>query len=140
MQKSSDARPITHLERPLCQLQIWDNGVVEFVMKESSRSAVDDLMSLMEEISQMPALNDNPATLLDSRVGIQPLNYIMTRMSQFAKKHPSQQSGKLAMILPSSPLMSAINAMTRGLFPRIGVRIFTPDQYNDAVLWLTHSR
>lgn len=134
------SKNIATLQRPLCQLRVMDNGVVEFVMQESSRAAVDDLMSLMEELTRLPMMQQTPATLLDSRVGIQPLNYIMSRMSQFAKAHPSQQSGRLAMILPPNPLVSAINAMTRGLFPRIGVRIFTPNQYDEAIQWLTKNQ
>ncbi len=125
------------VQRPLCEMHVLDTGVVEFVMKESSRAAVDDLMSLMEELTHLPIMQRTPATLLDSRVGVQPLNYIMSRMSQFAKKYPSRETGKLAMILPPNPLLNAINAMTRGLFPRLGVRIFTPEQYNDAIEWLT---
>lgn len=122
--------------RTRCSFQVLASGIYEFTMAESSREAVDELFEIMEELGQRHSLNVGGGTLLDSSVGIQPLNYIFARFRAFAKEHPSEQnSSKLAMLIPANPLLQALDLMMRA-FPFVKTRIFRPEQREAALRWL----
>src|SRR5688572_9131005 len=114
------------LNSPACIHRVLDGHIQEFVLAEASRVAVDELFDAAEQLmADAYAHNDMSIIagrfLLDSSIGILPLNYAFTRARQMAKKFPSHPQSRTAFLFPSSPLTRTIDFSLRTL---ISVRFF----------------
>jgi hypothetical protein len=124
-----------------CIFRQIDGRVKEFVLTEVSRRAIQDLFDTAEATSSEAILNNDLAflsrpSLIDSSIGTQPFNYALVRLRAMMDKFPDTRKGLVAIILPSSPLLNTLSAMMRPLAP---MRIYTPQQRNQALAWLLAS-
>ena len=109
-----------------------------FLMKESSRKAVDEFIAVLES-SIEDVEGQLMHTLMDSSVGVQPLRYIFAQLHTSMKRYPEenriQSKSKLALILPSDTLTNFVKGLMRS-FPQLRTRIFKPGEDDKALEWL----
>ncbi len=114
-------------------------NIRHLLMTEASRKAVDEYIEIMESFMDNYEEDQVIHTLMDSSVGVQPIAHIFSRTRKLIKKYPqanrNQSETKLALILPSIPMVSMIETMMRA-FPQLQTRIFTPGQQEEAIAWL----
>ncbi len=126
-------------ETARCKYSKIEPNIHEFIFTESSRKAVDEFIAIMQDIAANPAEGEIIHNLMDSSVGVQPIAYIFRRtrsmMKQFQSQSQSQSSSKLALILPTGPLVQGVEMMLRS-FPSLQTRIFKPGERDKAILWL----
>ncbi len=121
-----------------CSYRFLDNRIHEFVMKESSRAAVDDFIKALDYITLNTTQREIPIpSLMDSSVGVQPIRYIFGRLKDYMSKNSNttRQSTKFALILPESVLTRSVGGMM-SMFPSLKTRLFTPEERDKAVEWL----
>jgi hypothetical protein len=121
-----------------CIHRVLEGNIQEFVLMETSRRAVDELFDMAEKIlADAHARNDMSVIagrfLLDSRVGILPLNYAFTRARLMAKKFPSHPQSRTALVFQSSPLVRTVDLVLRTF---ISMRLYGADERDAALAWL----
>ena len=118
---------------------IIEPNIHYFLMKESSRDAVDEFIAVMESAMEDSVEGEVMHTLMDSSVGVQPLKYIFSQVRHLMKRYPeearNQSKSKLALILPSSSLVYFVESMLRA-FPQLRTRVFKPGDDAKALDWL----
>lgn len=125
--------------RELCVFRILDGPVKEFVLAEASPEAAKALFDLGEKVLEDAALKQDlralaMPTLIDTRVGVQPIGYCMQRLRDMMRKYPETRRGSfIAVILPHNPALRALTALTR---PIGNIRIYMPDERDEALAWL----
>jgi hypothetical protein len=82
-------------EAPACIHHLLEGKINEFILTETSRRAMDELFAIVENI-QIEAAANNPAdhynpSLVDSRTGLQPLNYAFKRMQPITTQYPTMR-------------------------------------------------
>jgi hypothetical protein len=127
-------------DSPACIHNILEGNIQEYVFTEVSRRAIDELFFIIENLL-IEAAKNNPAAmqypaLVDSRVGIQPLNYAFIRMQPFIREYPSMRGSRVAMIVPPGPLIKTISMIMRSIAP---VRFYSANEYERALTWLRDS-
>ncbi|MCU0512547.1 MAG: STAS/SEC14 domain-containing protein [Anaerolineae bacterium] len=124
--------------RTRCRYTVLENGVHEFVMTEISREGVDEFIAALESMAASLPPGSIAPVLFDSRVGRQPVNYMMNRLRPFMKQHRSAgKSGKMAMIYAPSAMINTVDALLRLVVPNLRVRFFKPEERDAALAWLT---
>jgi hypothetical protein len=119
-----------------CTYRRLDNGVHEFVMHESSRAAVDEFIAAIAQMAQSLPPGRSSPSLIDTRVGLQPLHYSFTRMMKLVQQYPApDNASRVAMIVQPHVLLQSVATFMR-LFPWTRTRFFTPDHYAEALAWL----
>jgi hypothetical protein len=118
-----------------CEYHVLENGIHEFVMLEFSRAGVDAFIDAIDRMNMMIAPGIPRPVLVDSSGGIQPLNYLFSRLRRAVIRKPGEQSSRLALILPSSRMAGMIGGMMR-IFPNLNLRIFLPEDRETAARWL----
>ena len=123
---------------PACIHRVLDGNIQEFVLTQTSRQAVDELFDTAEKIlADAHARNDMSIIagrfLLDSRVGILPLNYAFTRARMMAKKFPSHPQSRTALIFQSGPLTRTVDLVLRTF---ISMRLYGANDRDAALAWL----
>jgi len=124
--------------KPACIHRVLEGNIQEFILTETSRKAVDELFDTAEKIlGDAYACNDMSIIagrfLLDSRVGILPLNYAFTRARQMAKKYPSHPQSRTALVFQSSPLTRTVDLVLRTF---ISLRLYGAEDRDAALKWL----
>lgn len=120
-------------ERTRCKLIVHRNKIHEYVLSEVSRAAVDDLIALLDAALRITPSNIVHPTLINTEVGVQPINYAMTQMRVLTKRYPGRPRGRLAVIIPANPLVNVLDIFLR---PVMQVRFFVPSQHDDVLDWL----
>jgi hypothetical protein len=123
---------------PACIHRVLDGNVQEFVLTEASRQGVNELFDMAEKIMEdAHARHDMTIIagrfLLDSSVGVLPLNYAFSRARQMASKFPSHPQARTALIFKSSPLTRTIDLFLRQL---VSLRLYSVDERDQALAWL----
>jgi hypothetical protein len=121
-----------------CVYRVLEDGIQEFVLTEVSRRALDEMFDITERVLNEAAARNDRAdlavpVLIDSSVGLQLLNYTFIRMRTLVNKFPARRTGRVALLLPSSPLLKTISIIMRPLAP---IRIFGTDERDQAMAWL----
>jgi hypothetical protein len=123
---------------PTCTHQVLEGPIQEFVLSSASRQAVDDLFDTMEKVLTDGHERSDPSIiagsyLIDSRIGMLPLNYAFTRARMMAKKFPTHPQSRSAVIFAPSPLVKTVGFFLRSFGP---TRIYSPDERDQALAWL----
>ena len=123
---------------PACTFRYLEGRIKEFVLTEVSRRAVDELFDLTEQIQREAASRNDLVTqslpvLIDSSVGVQSLNYSMTRLRTVMSEFPETHKSPIAIILPIGPLLRTISVMMRPIAP---MRLYIPQGRDEALAWL----
>jgi hypothetical protein len=121
---------------PACTYRTLEGNIQEFVLKEVSRRAVDELFDITEQNLQNAVGTETPtasAVLIDSSVGLQSLNYSMIRLRAMMSRFPAQKNGSIALLMPSNPLVRTVSLIMRSIAP---VRIYAPHEREQAIAWL----
>jgi hypothetical protein len=114
---------------------VHDNGIHEFVIHEISRPAVDEFIAAMQQMALSRPGVGFPV-LVDSRVGILPLSYLLRQARELVEKTPHpQNNSRLVLILNPNVLMNTIELFMR-IMPATKIRFFPPEKYAEAVAWL----
>ena len=125
---------------PACRHRVLDDGIQEFVLTQVSRHAVDELFDITEVLLSDVAKDANAdlgaPVLIDSSVGLQALNHTMTRMRGLVNKFPARKQARIAIILPSTPLLRTIAMMMR---PFATIRLYGAHEREAAIGWLRES-
>lgn len=115
------------------------NGKIhEYTFTEVSRRALDEMFAIIEEIVSEAAQNNNledqhNPTLLDSSIGIQPLNHAFQKMQPLVDQYPAIRRARIAIIVPPSPLIGTISRILRTVTP---MRFYKPGERDQALEWL----
>ena len=123
---------------PSCIHHVLDGNIHEFILTEATRLAVDELFDTAEQVmADAYAKQDTSVItgcfLLDSRVGILPLNYAFARAKLMTQKFPANASSRTACLFPASSLTKTVGFFLRSVAP---VRIYGPDERDKALAWL----
>jgi hypothetical protein len=128
---------IMSFDAPACVHRTLEGNIQEFVLKEVSRRALDELFDMTEKALSKLAPDQQSTTgypvLIDSTVGLQSLNYAFIRMRTVVSKFPNQKQGRVALLLPSSPLLRTVAIIMRPLAP---VRLYSANEREAALAWL----
>jgi hypothetical protein len=116
-----------------CKLVVHRNQVHEYVVSEASRAAVDDLIALLDAALRITPDTVVHPTLINTAVGMPPINYAMTQMRVLVKRYPGRPRGRLAVLIPTNPLVNVLDIFLR---PVMQVRFFAPQQRDTALEWL----
>lgn len=124
--------------KPACIHRVLDGNVQEFVLTEATRRGVDELFDTVESIlAEAHACNDMSIIagrfLLDSRIGLLPLNYALSRVRAMAKKYPSHPQSRTALVFQLTPLTRALDLVLRTIML---FRLYGADDYDTALAWL----
>jgi hypothetical protein len=126
------------VQKPACIHRVLEGNIQELVLTEASRRGVDELFDMAEEImADAHARRDMSIIagrfLLDSRVGVLPLNYAFTRARMMAKKFPSHPQSRTALVFTSNPLVKTIDLVLRTF---ISLRLYGAHEHDQALAWL----
>jgi hypothetical protein len=126
------------LNTPTCVYHALEGPVQEFVLTATSRQAVDDLFDMMEKLlADGHARKDLSiiagAYLIDSRIGMLPLNYAFMRARATAQKFPTHPQSRTAVIFSPSPLVKTVGFFLRAFG---ATRIYGPQEREAALTWL----
>jgi hypothetical protein len=129
-------------DSPACIHRIHDGKIHEYIFTEVSRRALDEMFAIIEEIVSDAARNNRPEdqynpTLLDSSIGIQPLNHAFQKMQPLAHRYPAIQRARIAIIVPPTPLLGTISKIIRTVTP---MRFYKPGERNQALAWLREAQ
>ena len=122
---------------PACIHRLHEGNIHEYFFTEISRHAVDQMFDIIESIlieaaANNPADQSNP-TLINSSIGLQPLNHVFQRMPPIVKKYPAVQRAHIAIIVPPSPLLGTISKILRTVTP---IHFYKLHEYERALAWL----
>ena len=125
-------------DSPACIHRLHDGKIHEYAFTEVSRRALDEMFAIIEEIVSEAARNNRPEdqynpTLLDSSIGIQPLNHAFQKMQPLVSQYPAIRQARIAIIVPPSPLVGTISKILRTVTP---MRFYKPGERNQALAWL----
>jgi hypothetical protein len=122
-----------------CIHRLLEGNIREFTFTftEASRRAVDDMVEILEQL-QIEAANGDRGdhsipSLVDSTVGLQPLNYAFLKVKPLISKYPLMRRARVAMLVSPTPLLKTIDMIMRSVAP---VRFYTADQREAALAWL----
>jgi hypothetical protein len=124
-------------ERSLCEHRVLDGTPVhEFILKDGSRAAVNELFDITEEIlDATPAPGSIPA-LVDASSGLFAISVAFERFRRLSQNFPNRERNKIAMLMPDTSMMRVIAAMMR---PFGSVRVFLPHERPEAIRWLSEA-
>lgn len=130
------------LNTPVCLHRVLEGNIQEFVLTEVTRRAIDELFDTAESLlANAHARQDLSviagAFLLDSSVGILPLNYSFARARAMSQKFPTHPQSRTACLLPPSPLLRTVDLFLRSFGP---LRVYSIHQREEALAWLRSSR
>jgi hypothetical protein len=125
-------------KRSACIHRVLEGNIHEFVLTEASRQGVDELFDTVENImADAHAKNDMSVIagrfLLDSSVGVLPLNQAFTRARAIASKFPSHPQSRTALVFAASPLVRTIDLVLRTF---VSVRFYGSNERDQALAWL----
>jgi hypothetical protein len=134
---------MTEVVKKRCIHRHLENGIHEFVFTESSRAAVDEWMSLLEQIYEQYA-DQTPElvrmSLIDVRQsGTLPLNYFFKSWQDWNRKHPAptDTKGRVAGLHNVNEFVVGLVQSFANLFsPDTKVSFFKGDKREDAIAWL----
>jgi hypothetical protein len=110
--------------------------VQEFVLQEVSRRAVNEMFDTIERVlSEAAAQGKNlrQPVLIDSQIGLQPINHVVMRMRILVNIFPARRTSRVALIIGPNPLSKTIAMLMRPFAP---VHLYTPDERDQALAWL----
>lgn len=122
------------------EYRLLDNGIHEFTLLASSRSAVDQLYEhILEAIRNSPQDKTFRCIIDQSQLSdLPPVRYLSGRVKDIDKHFPSRAPGRNAIVSRGGALVSILDTMVT-IFARRGtdkVRFFTPDDREKAEDWL----
>jgi hypothetical protein len=122
---------------PACIHHFHDEKIHEYTFTEISRRALDEMFATIEEVLT-DAEKNNPGepykpALVDSRIGIQPLNYAFQRMRPLVNRYPGIERVRIALIVPPTPLLSAVSKILHTVTP---MHFYKPTEREQALAWL----
>ena len=125
-------------DSPACIHHLHDGKIHEYTFTEISRRALDEMFAIIEEIVSEAAKDNRPEdqynpTLLDSSIGIQPLNHAFQKMQPLVARYPAIRQARIAIIVPPSPLIGTISKILRTVTP---MRFYKPGERHHALMWL----
>jgi hypothetical protein len=125
-------------KKPACIHRILDGGIQEFVLTEASRQGVDELFDMAEKIMEEAHARQDTSIiagrfLLDSSIGVLPLNYAFSRVRRLISKFPSHPQARTALLFKSGPLTKTIDLFLRQL---VALRVYSVDEREKALAWL----
>lgn len=125
-------------DTPACIHRVLEGNIQEFILTEASRRGVDELFDTVEKIlADAHASNDMSIIaggfLLDSRIGVLPLNYALARARLMAKKYPTHPQSRTALLFTSNPLVRTVDLVLRTL---ISLRLYGANDRDAAIKWL----
>jgi hypothetical protein len=115
-----------------CEYRVLDNGIHEVVLTDFSRAGADAYYMVMRQINDNLPPGETALVLVDARQGMMPINYTFGR---FRDGTHWSENFRVATLLQSGVMNNVIGNMMR-MFPRIGLRLFTPDKRETAIDWL----
>ncbi|MDX1995257.1 MAG: STAS/SEC14 domain-containing protein [bacterium] len=108
----------------------------EFVFHKPSRQVVDEWLAQLEILRAARQPGEPFLMLVDSTVGIVPLTYAFQRGRSFADRFPQRQSSRIALLIDNT-FISIVNSFIQMLRSSTEiVRLFRPDQREEAIAWL----
>jgi hypothetical protein len=120
----------------VCIYRVLDGDVQEFVLMEVSRRAVNEMFDITEKLLAEAAAqgkNIRQPVLIDSQIGLQPINHIIMRMRILVNIFPARRTSRVALIISPNPLSKTIAVLMRPFAP---VRLYTPEERDQALAWL----
>ncbi len=118
---------------PACVYRLLEGGIKEFVLTEVSRRAVDELFDIADALSRNDISTFSQPTLIDSRVGVPPVNHSLVRLRAMMANAPDVGKMSVALIFPQDPLLNVVAFISRSILP---VRLYKPNERDMALEWL----
>lgn len=123
----------------LCLYSHLENGVHEFVLADTSFTAVDEWLNLLNTLYRDASFNQPLLILADvRRSSIQPLTYAFRRIQKWLALHPKHSRTRCAFL--SHPDTLAVLKATFVQLIRTGgtdvVRFFSAGGRDQAIAWL----
>jgi hypothetical protein len=113
-----------------CEYRMREDGIHEIVLLDFSRAGADAFFEAMRQINISE--NIHAPLLIDSSRGTPPINYTFSR---FRKSTLNNRVSRTAILAQSHLIIGILSGMVR-IFPRVNVRIFSPDERENAIRWL----
>jgi hypothetical protein len=124
-------------ETKRCIYTRLDNGIHELTFYESSRMAVDEMVSHMSNILKTTP-EDAPATCYmvdNSKADVIPINYLRIGIKDLSAQRPSnREPGRLAVIYDGA--MGGLVNTVLTLAMKNKFRFFKPEKRDEAIAWL----
>lgn len=125
-------------DSPACIHRLHEGKVHEYILTEVSRRALDEMFGIIEQIVSEAARDNRPEdqynpTLVNSSIGVQPLNHAFLKMQPLVSRYPAIRQARIAIIVPPTPLIGAISKILRTVTP---MRFYKSGEHDQALAWL----
>ena len=124
--------------KPACDYILHDDGIHEFIVRESSTEAADAYLAGLGRIYQLRSDTREPIrVLLDSGGHTLPLQYTFQRGRELSTKYPNMGTTKTATLTDSAVEARLVDSFMHLMrFPGVRIRFFSEDRRDEAIAWL----
>lgn len=122
-----------------CSYTYLENGIHEFIFRDSSRDAVDEFFHQLEQVFGQTAGAALNRYIVDITGGDREVSIVSmtTRFRRLETQFPNRPPGRTALLTKSGSLLSFVDSMIRALAPRRDeTRFFGVDKRDEAIQWL----
>ena len=122
-----------------CVYTHLDNGVHEFVFRESSREAIDEFFRQLEPILKNTPGTDVARYIVDVTQADRAVSMmgIIQRFRKLETSMPRRARGRTALLHPQGSMLSFVDGLIRALAPsRDETRFFAGGNRDEALAWL----
>jgi len=122
-----------------CTYKPYDDNIHEFIIHESSRLAVDQMVEYISEVMEKTSDDEAPLYLIDnSQVAAVPLKYLAQRIREVNHNRPRERKPGHIAILYEGIIGDVANILLRSAMIN-KFRFFAPAKRDEAIEWLKNS-
>jgi hypothetical protein len=122
-----------------CSYTHLENGIHQFIFRDSSREALDEFFHQLEQVFAETAGTKLNRYVVDITGGDREVSIVSmtTRFRRLETQFPNRPPGRTALLIKSGSLLSVIDGIIRALAPRRDeTRFFGVDKREEAMQWL----
>lgn len=123
----------------LCSYEILEGKIHHLTLHEASRYSIDEMMEQLYQIIETAPKDQTLRTFIDESQAPQmvPLNYIAFRLRDIMERYPERPPGRTVLMLRQNLFTDLLSRLIRIVVRGVDrVRIFPPQQVDEALAWL----
>jgi hypothetical protein len=126
-----------HQDTPHASYTFYDNGIHEFVFKDNSRQAADDVLGWLESLYASVTSEQTLLELADISGGLPPISYLARRARDLVKPFKVLPRVRVALLYKTSTAMSLLSMIVNLVtVSNATMRQFQVTDREAAIQWL----
>jgi hypothetical protein len=122
---------------PFASYSLHDNGIHEFIFKNSLKKAADDIFAWLDEVYRLAPADQPVLILADTSNGLPPVNYMLQHIEAARIRQLRVLRTRVAYLYSNTSTLSILGAIFATMsLPATTIREFDVKNREAAITWL----